>query len=105
MWRCGAASASMAWGSACRKQGRRDAPSRQAVWSQTVGRALPCPCFPVSNARATLLLTLPACKRESKHVVANRDAAMNEPQTVRTETPSMPQPGLAPPAVEGKYVY
>jgi hypothetical protein len=30
---------------------------------------------------------------------------MTEPQTVRSDTPVLPQPGLTQPAVDGKYVY
>jgi hypothetical protein len=55
--------------------------------------------------RGYLVAEAPASTAGALQVVANRDAAMSEPQTVRTETPAMPQPGLAPPAVDGKYVY
>jgi hypothetical protein len=39
------------------------------------------------------------------YVVANRNPAMSEPQTVRSDTPVLSQPGLTQPAVDGKYVY
>src|SRR5215203_875475 len=40
-----------------------------------------------------------------QHLVVNRDAHMTEPQTVRTDTPTLAQAGLTQPSVDGKYVY
>ena len=52
-----------------------------------------------------LVADLSCQARERRTSSPTRDAAMSEPLSVRTETPAIPQPGLAPPPVDGKYVY
>ena len=60
--------------------------------------------FPHSDPGDTLCQNLPLVAEKRQRYRQPR-SAMTEPQTVRTDTPVLAQPGLAQPPVDGKYVY